>query len=262
MNVFNKIRIKLMRTLSIFSFSRNVALFLIRLKKKRSLPIIANPDILYSSKEILKELNENGHSGIVNIGEERLGKIIDYANSIKFSNIIADESFKIDYSLPINPSNGLWYGNDNIVDCKEINELVYDKNNIEIASNYLGATPTVKDVRMWWSFPQKEDKDNHLYGYHYDIDAYKFLKQFIYITDVDLDGGPHVIISKTHKKKSFFEKAHRRLSDKQVEERIKKEDIKVMTAKAGEGFFEDTFCYHKGTAPIRPRLILQIEYAL
>jgi hypothetical protein len=115
---------------------------------------------------------------------------------------------------------------------------------------------------MWWSFPPEDDNYNSLYGFHYDIDALKFLKLFIYITDVDEDSGPHVIISKTHLKKSFFEKINRRLKDDQVEKLFNKDQINVMTADKGCGFFEDTFAYHKGTTPKKPRLILQMEYSL
>ena len=35
-----------------------------------------------------------------------------------------------------------------------------------------------------------------------------------------------------------------------------------MLGKAGEGFFEDTFSYHKGTTPHKPRLIFQVEYSI
>jgi hypothetical protein len=36
----------------------------------------------------------------------------------------------------------------------------------------------------------------------------------------------------------------------------------VMIGAKGTSFFEDTFSYHKGLNPIRPRLIFQVEYSL
>ncbi len=262
MSIIAKLNIKLMRTFTIFSWTRKIALKIITSKKGLELKSIDNSDINYNAQKILKEIEENGFSSLVNISHERLKKILDYTNTIDFLSVDNNIPFKINYDNPIKPEKSLWYGNSDILRCKEINELVHDSTNLEIATKYLGKTPIIKDVRIWWSFPQENKEYNHLYGFHYDIDSYKFLKQFIYLTDVDEKSGPHVIISNTHKKKNFFEKYNRRLTDKQVEQRYNKDRINIMTAKAGEGFFEDTFAYHKGTLPEKPRLILQIEYSI
>jgi len=77
---------------------------------------------------------------------------------------------------------------------------------------------------------------------------------------VDRDTGPHTIISGTHKKRSLFEQLHRRLTDKQAIARYG-EKITVMTGKRGSGFFEDTYCYHKGDHPKKPRLVLNAWYS-
>lgn len=262
MSITAKLKIKLMRVLTINSFTRQLALKVVRSRKTKKIQTVANSDILYNPDNILEEIEDNGFSSIVNVGEVRLKNIINYTNSIDFFSIDKREPFNIEYSKPIKPDESLWYTNGNVLECKDIHDLVYDKTNIEIATKYLGKTPTIKDVRVWWSFPQNEKKYNQLYGYHYDIDAYKFLKLFIYLTDVDIDSGPHVIISNTHKKKTIFEKLNRRLTDAQADKYFSKDRINIMTAKAGEGFFEDTFAYHKGTAPKKPRLILQVEYAV
>ena len=74
--------------------------------------------------------------------------------------------------------------------------------------------------------------------------------------------GPHKIYSNTHINKTSFMKSNRRLTDSQIEELFPKEDLQIMTGKAGTSFFEDTLCYHKGTNPSKPRLLFQIEYSL
>ena len=50
--------------------------------------------------------------------------------------------------------------------------------------------------------------------------------------------------------------------DKNTIEKFNSKDINVMLGKAGEGVFEDTFSYHKGTTPQKPRLIFQVEYSI
>jgi hypothetical protein len=123
--------------------------------------------------------------------------------------------------------------------------------------------PVLLGSRAWWSYPPPPSsaaaRQPHLFGFHYDIDDYKFIKLFIYLTDVDLASGPHVAISGTHRSKSLFEKVNRRISDEVANDRYK-ESIRVITGRAGTAFLEDTFCYHKGMSPQKRRLIMELEF--
>lgn len=145
--------------------------------------------------------------------------------------------------------------------CETINKLTRDPVLVDVARGYLGAEPILRSSRIFWSYPDLSEDYNPLYGFHYDIDDYKFLKLFFYLCDVDLNRGPHVIIEGTHKVKSWFEKNHRRLTDKQAET-LYSDRIRVMTYPIGHGFFEDTFCYHKGSKPRQRRLLLEFQYAV
>ena len=139
------------------------------------------------------------------------------------------------------------------------------KKTSSIAEKYLGCAPQFVGSQIWWSYPHLDATGKQtktpLYGFHYDIDDLKFLKIFFYLNDVDEDRGPHVIIGNTHKKKNYFEIKNRRLTDAVAVEKYG-DQIKVIEGKAGEGFFEDTFCYHKGTHPNKRRLLLQFEFAI
>jgi len=260
--MIKKIVIKIMRMIAVFRISRIVALGIVKLLPRNKIKRVDNKDVSLNVDKVFKEIEMNGHSNVFAINEERLNKIIEYSNTIEYKNLQGNESFKINYDDPKRPSESLWYANYNIIESNVIKELVYDSKILEIAKKYLGAEPIVKDVRMWWSFPPKNKNYNELYGFHYDIDALKFLKLFVYITDVGQDSGPHVIISKTHKSKSFFEKKNRRLTDEQVSQNYKKGSVNTIIGAKGSAFFEDTFCYHKGTIPEKPRFILQFEYAI
>jgi hypothetical protein len=134
---------------------------------------------------------------------------------------------------------------------------------VAIVTEYLGMKPVLLGSRAWWSYPPPPSsaaaRQPHLFGFHYDIDDYKFIKLFIYLTDVDLASGPHVAISGTHRSKSLFEKVNRRISDEVANDRYK-ESIRVITGRAGTAFLEDTFCYHKGMSPQKRRLIMELEF--
>ena len=132
-----------------------------------------------------------------------------------------------------------------------------------IVTEYLGMKPVLLGSRAWWSYPPPPSDSAAgqpcEFGFHYDIDDYRFIKLFIYLNDVDAASGPHVAISGTHRSKSLFEKMNRRISDEVAEKRYKN-SICIVTGKAGTAFFEDTFCYHKGTLPQKPRFIMELEF--
>ena len=61
---------------------------------------------------------------------------------------------------------------------------------------HLGAPPILLSIGLWCSFAGKQAKDAQFF--HFDLDDYRFCKLFVYLTDVDEEGGPHVYLPKTH----------------------------------------------------------------
>jgi hypothetical protein len=252
-----------MRLATLFRVSRSIGIGLSKLKKRPALPVHVSEDFKVNAAELLSDVRKKGFSRIFKINDRQLNDIRNYCRNTEFKNTETGEFFNIDIDNPLNPSDCLWYQDENIyTNSATVKELAHDKSLVEVAKQYLGAEPNIKSVVAWWSFPPKDTAYTPTYGYHYDIDALKFIKYFIYLVDVDEQTGPHVIISDTHKRKSFFEKKNRRLKDEQVTSLFNKDRIHVITGKAGSAFFEDTFSYHKGTTPQKPRLMLQVEYSI
>lgn len=99
--------------------------------------------------------------------------------------------------------------------------------------------------------------------FHFDMDDYKFLKFFFYLTDVDAEAGPHVYVRGTHRGKRL---GHlfpmRRLANDEVKRSYGSERILSLEDKAGGAFIEDTFGLHKGQPPThKDRLVLQLGFA-
>jgi len=153
---------------------------------------------------------------------------------------------------------------------KLVARLAEDPVLLEVAARYLGARPVLVGVNMWWSYPEPADADARDFAaqmFHYDLDDFKFIKFFFYLTDVDATAGPHVVVRGTHRHKrrgSFREQfAVRRYTDEEVRAAYGEEKIITIEGPAGTGFIEDTICIHKGTAPVaKSRLVLQVQYAL
>jgi hypothetical protein len=150
-----------------------------------------------------------------------------------------------------------------------IAELARDPVLLSIAARYLESPPTLVGVNLFWSYPATVSAEQHSYAaqmFHYDLDDFKFLKFFFYLTDVDETSGPHVIVRASHRSKrhsSFAERLKvRRYSDDEIRATYGAENIVTIMGPAGTGFAEDTLCIHKGQSPVtRERLILQFQYA-
>lgn len=151
--------------------------------------------------------------------------------------------------------------------CPAVKKLETDPVLLAIAAKYLGAQPVHLGSRLWWSFPVEATPLQRCIAaqaFHYDLDDYRFIKFFFYLTDVDLSSGPHICIRGSHKKKKFLHQLLRgRGADKDVVDYYGTDNVVTICGKAGFGFAEDTFCFHKGTPPThKDRLILQIEFGL
>jgi len=149
----------------------------------------------------------------------------------------------------------------------EVAELGSDPVLVEIAERYLGVPPRHTGTRLWWSFPTNATTEQQSAAsqlFHFDLDDFRFLKFFFYLTDVYESAGPHVAVLGTHARKRFAHQAViRRLTDEEVEQAYGPDRVRSIRLPAGAGFAEDTFCLHKGEPPTGSRrLLLQLEYGV
>ena len=147
--------------------------------------------------------------------------------------------------------------------------LFFDENFLHIANEYLQSKPILDIFTIWWSRPlselplnvQESMKDSAAQMFHYDMDRLKFLKFFIYLTDVTEESGPHVYVKKSHIKPSFFINSDGRYDDKFIYSKFG-EDVIELIGKRGTIIAVDTRGIHKGKEILKgERLIFQIEFA-
>jgi hypothetical protein len=98
-------------------------------------------------------------------------------------------------------------------------------------------------------------------AFHYDALDFKSLTLFIYLTDVDLSSGPHVVIEGTHGCKAFADLWQPILSDETARQKFG-DRAKTIVGPKGTMLFEDTSCYHKASSCQTKRLMLSIDYVL
>lgn len=212
---------------------------------------------------VLESLYKEGFAQGISLTQEAIDELIMYCNNkkftpdrdvmggveVQFNNTSAPGVSSI-YSL-MNPHN----------DSKVVRDLIEKSPLKSLAQSYLGALPVLMNSQIWYTFPTQGKEKHHNFGFHYDVDDYKFLKFFFYLDKVDSDTGPHVIISGTHNESSAFKYFNRRISNDVAQNRYR-DKVVEMLGEAGAGFAEDTFCYHKGCFPNKRRLILQIQFGI
>jgi hypothetical protein len=86
--------------------------------------------------------------------------------------------------------------------CRAASAVQRDPLILDIAQHYLGGEVRLISTRLWWSFPTKTqtDADMRLASqdkYHFDLDDWRMLKFFFYLTSVDEGCGPHVYAIKS-----------------------------------------------------------------
>jgi hypothetical protein len=139
-------------------------------------------------------------------------------------------------------------------------DLANDQGILDIVGRFLGCKPTIGYMAAWWSYPTglgPQQAEN----YHRDVDDLRFVKLFVYLTDVTAKTGPHKYVLRSSGDPRMAKVG--RFTDEEVEATFGAQNVRSMTSRAGEGFLEDTYGFHKGQ-PVQAghRLLFQVVYTL
>jgi hypothetical protein len=159
---------------------------------------------------------------------------------------------------------------DGIADCDVIRRLWREPRMLAIAGASLGIRPLALRSRLWWSFrsgrvtPEKLAEHSQD-CFHFDLDDWRAVKFFFYMTDVGPGNGPHIYVRKSHRNRPMLDQLSpfKSRSSYRITAKYGRDNLMVMQGPAGTGFVEDPYGFHTGTA-VRgaSRLILEIEYGV
>ncbi len=170
------------------------------------------------------------------------------------------------------------YRAEDLLRLPEVVAFVTAPDALAAAERYLGAPPMLIVLQAWWSFAGHAAKEAQLF--HLDIDDHRFCKQFLFLTDVDAESGPHAYVERTHRPQdvgAIIARGHGETEQKAIFDwlyqtlRKSDEDVARYTGKeptlidgpAGTRFLAATRGLHKGVAPERrDRLLLQATYGI
>lgn len=154
-----------------------------------------------------------------------------------------------------------------VIDNPDVQRLMADRSIVAVAQAYLRCQPMIDVMSMWWhtAFSRVPDPDAAQF-WHFDMDRIKWLKFFIYLTDVGPDNGPHSFVAGSHRTggipSQLLAKGYSRLTDEEVEACYPAQRIIEFTAPRGTVLAEDTRGLHKGKhVHSGDRLILQLQFS-
>jgi hypothetical protein len=149
----------------------------------------------------------------------------------------------------------------------DIQNLAADTGLLDIAQRYLGCLPVLDSIAMWWSTPHLErPADEIAQRFHIDNDRLRWLKIFIYLTDVNQESGPHVFVRHSHlrepRRAELVARGYVRLADEDVRRVYRADEIVDIVGPAGTVLLEDTSGFHKGRMPEKlERLMLEYQFS-
>jgi hypothetical protein len=147
-----------------------------------------------------------------------------------------------------------------VLSCPLIMTLINDPEILSLAGAYLGCCPTLSSVGLRWSFPSKSEAAD-VQRFHRDPDDWRFVKLFVYLTDVDENSGPHIYVQGSHR--SDMRMRARPYDISYIEQKYGCDSTRMMLGRKGTAFMADTMGIHMGKPPTaRPRLMLIAQYSL
>jgi hypothetical protein len=168
---------------------------------------------------------------------------------------------------PANPLGVTYhFSEEQLVANEDIQRLMCDPTFLAVAQAYLKTLPVFDLAAMWWTTGfQKEADSASAQLYHFDMDHNKWIKIFIYLTDVTPENGPHCYIEGTHKPLSkpgsLLDRGYARIPDMDLREHYSPDRFKEVCGPVGTIIAGDTSAFHKGKPVVHGhRLVLEFEY--
>jgi ectoine hydroxylase-related dioxygenase (phytanoyl-CoA dioxygenase family) len=220
----------------------------------------------------VQALRERGYYVFQNkLPEELCNKLLAFATQHPASTRIMDGEVGVMESMVYDRQHPRAvrydFSTQDLLNNEDVQKILADLSFASIAQEYLRAIPIVDVVSMWWhtNFSDKPDGESAQF-FHFDMDRPKWLKFFIYLTDVTAENGPHSYVAGSHKTNGIpaelLNKGYARLKDEEIKTYYSASDIIEFIAPRGTILAEDTRGLHKGKHVISgDRLMFQIQFS-
>jgi hypothetical protein len=226
----------------------------IRLRNRADAACVAPDEQLRAT---LTKLRQDGYALLPTVARARVDRIRAY---LRDEDVLdADGRRQRFERLPYGMATAA-YSLGTVLGCPDVCELVNAVPVLDLAARYLGCKPTLSSLGIRWSLPGGRTPSD-IQHFHRDVDDWRFIKVFVYLTDVAENGGPHTYVVGSHRTTGRMRV--RAYDREDVSRRYGAQNVQAITGPAGTSFVADTYGIHMGSVPAeQPRLILQAQYSL
>jgi hypothetical protein len=167
-----------------------------------------------------------------------------------------------DPDAPLAPT--YWHSERNLFSNATIQKIVADPSLVALAADYLKVVPKLAILALWHSSHRFADASSHgAQMYHFDLSFPQWVNLFIFLSDVDLDSGPHAYLKGTHRRDTegapLRARGIQRISDEDILQTYGRNKLVEVCGQRGTMFMADTRGWHKCIKTQRAdRLVFQI----
>lgn len=220
---------------------------------------------------ILKELDEQGYVVLPRGLDQRwIDALVNEAEKFNYILRNPDSVERETDNRRIDPSNppkcvAAYAKSAELSASRLLSEFSNDPLLLSLASRHMNANVKPIDSTLWYSFSSSKPSADAAQLFHYDLDTLRWLKVFVYLTDVGSDSGPHEFVPASHKPgtkpQQLMDREYARLEDDEIDSYCP-QGRKAICGVQGTVILGDTRCFHKGNAVNKGyRLIFSPIYA-
>ena len=220
-----------------------------------------NDENLSDVKHIVDALNDKGYFILKDVVDKNLLKQVrDDANKIWDEGEPTKEHFsqlnKPDDAFQLSVKEPLY-------NCPSTVPLIFNDISMLVATAFFECFPAIGTFNLRKSFVNQNVECKETQLFHIDRNCPRIMKTFMYLNDVDEDGGPFCYVEGSRKLYSKFAKPGR-IPDEYVEKNYGKDNIKLLTANMGDMIITNqTGAFHKGLKPTKnERMMLTSNWVI
>jgi hypothetical protein len=216
-------------------------------------------------RRIVTALDQDGYYIFEQLVPDAICKeLTDFARNSKFT-VTGEDGKELRLRFDAAHPAGVRYNADGqeMMENAAAQKLATDPGFLAIAQAYFRGKAVQDNTAMWWSVPAHRPNSKAAQLYHFDMDRIKFLKFFLYLTDVHKENGPHCYVAGSHRHLPRVLRKDKRHTDEEVYACYPPEKRIEITGPRGTLCAVDTRGLHKGKQLVRGyRLIFQVEFAI
>ena len=152
---------------------------------------------------------------------------------------------------------------EDVAQCPELLALANHPQVLAVVAAYLGATPTIASMQVWWTLGHASNATELARDdmFHRDVDDLRFVKMFMYLTDVGAQNGVHSFVPTSHRSTELVKRAP--INDDQIRLHFGNDAERTFVGPAGTIFLEDTWGIHRQTPAVSGRrCIFSVIYSV